>query len=213
MEFIELFFAHYFAGWNVILLVIAACSVVAVAIFIERLITLKRSEINANAFLIDLRKHIEQQNMVEAMRLCDNTGGAIGNIIKVGLGKHDRGKQEMEASIEVAGMTEVARLEKNAKILSVIAHITPLIGLLGTVLGFIEAFTEMRQSGLMDISTTRIGEAMEYALVTTAAGLAVAIPTVIGYNYIVSRIKGIVLEMHTTASEVVDIVTHDAYEI
>ena len=89
--------------------------------------------------------------------------------------------------------------------LSLIAHITQLIGLLGTVLGFIAAFSEMRQTGLMDISTTRIGEAMEYALMTTAAGLVVAIPTVVGYNYLASRIESLVLEMQTTSSEIVDL--------
>ena len=75
------------------------------------------------------------------------------------------------------------------------------------MLGFIQAFAEMRQTGLMDISTTRVGEAMEYALVTTAAGLVVAIPCVVGYNYLVSRVKAIVLEMQTTSSEIVDLLT------
>jgi biopolymer transport protein ExbB len=92
--------------------------------------------------------------------------------------------------------------------LSVIAYIAPLIGLLGTVLGFIQAFGEMRTSGLVDISATRLGEAMEYALVTTAAGLVVAIPSVIAYNYIVSRIEGFILEMQTTSAEIVDILIH-----
>src|SRR5690606_20155710 len=114
-------------------------------------------------------------------------------------------RAEIESGMEIAGLGEIARLEKNAKILSIIAHITPLIGLLGTVLGFIQAFSEMRVSGLMDISTTRVGEAMEYALVTTAAGLVVAIPAVVAYNYLVSRVKGIVLEIQTTSSEVVDL--------
>lgn len=118
----------------------------------------------------------------------------------------------MESAMEIAGMMEIASLERNAKILSVIAHIAPLIGLLGTVVGFIQAFSEMKTSGLVDISANQIGEAMEYALVTTAAGLAVAIPTVIGYNYLVSRVESYVLEMQTTSSEIVDIMMNrDAF--
>ena len=107
--------------------------------------------------------------------------------------------------MEVAGLIEIAALERNAKILSVIAHIAPLIGLLGTVLGFIQAFSEMRMSGLVDISANRIGEAMEYALVTTAAGLVVAIPSVIAYNYIVSRVEGFVLEKCNYLVSIVDL--------
>ena len=110
--------------------------------------------------------------------------------------------------MELSGLIEISRLEKNAKILSIIASITPLIGLLGTVLGFIQAFAEMRTSGLVDISATRLGEAMEYALVTTAAGLVVAIPCVIAYNYIVSRVEGFILEIQTTSSEIVNLLIH-----
>ena len=106
----------------------------------------------------------------------------------------------------------VFHLEKNAKILSIIAHIAPLIGLLGTVLGFIQAFAEMRASGLVDISATRIGDAMEYALVSTAAGLVVAIPSVIAFNYIVSRVEGFVLEIQTTSAEIVDLLMEQKQE-
>jgi len=142
---------------------------------------------------------------MEAIRTCEDSQGAISNIVKSGLLRHDRSKDQIESAMEVSGLTEISRLEKNAKILSIIAHISPLIGLLGTVLGFIQAFSEMRQTGLMDVSTTHIGEAMEYALITTAAGLVVAIPAIVAYNYVVSRIESLVLEMQTTSSEIVDL--------
>jgi len=204
---------HYFTEGNVILIIIAGCSLLAMTIFFERLFQLKKSEANTNKLIISLRKAIEEQNIIEGVRICEETGGAVANIVKAGLMKHERTRPEIEAGMEITGLGEIARLEKNAKILSIIAHITPLIGLLGTVLGFIQAFSEMRVSGLMDISTTRVGEAMEYALVTTAAGLVVAIPTVVAYNYLVSRVKGLVLEIQTTSSEVVDLLTHQKYEV
>ena len=199
---------RYFTEGNTILIVIAVCSLIAMTIFFERILHLKKSEIDTNRFVIHLRKVIQDQNIIEGVRICEETGGSIANIVKAGLMKHERPRGEIETSMEIAGLNEVARLEKNAKILSIIAHITPLIGLLGTVLGFIQAFSEMRASGLMDISTTRVGEAMEYALVTTAAGLVVAIPTIVAYNYLLSRIKGLVLEMQTTSSEVVDLLAN-----
>jgi biopolymer transport protein ExbB len=203
---------HYSSSWNIILVVIGGCSLVSFTIFIERLIQLHRSEIDTNKFVIAVRKSIKDGNIVEAVNLCDKEGGTIANIVKAGLVKHNRTKDQIESAMEVSGLIEIARLEKNAKVLSIIAHVTPLIGLLGTVLGFIQAFAEMRMSGLVDISATRIGEAMEYALVTTAAGLVVAIPSVVAYNYIVSRVEGFVLEIQTTSAEIVDLLInrHDS---
>lgn len=196
---------HYSSSWNIILVVIGGCSLVSFTIFIERLIQLHKSEIDTNKFIVNVRKSIKDGNIVEAVNLCDSQGGTISNIVKSGLVKHNRNKEQIESAMEITGLIEIARLEKNAKVLSIIAHLTPLIGLLGTVLGFIQAFAEMRMSGLVDISATRIGEAMEYALVTTAAGLVVAIPSVVAYNYIVSRVEGFVLEIQTTSAEIVDL--------
>lgn len=199
---------EYNSNWNIILIVIGICSLVSFTIFIERLLHLRKSEIDTNKFIVSLRKPLKEGHIVEAIQLCENTGGTISNIVKAGLLKHNRTKEQIENAMEVSGLIEIAQLEKNAKILSIIAHIAPLIGLLGTVLGFIQAFSEMRTSGLVDISATRIGEAMEYALVTTAAGLVVAIPSVLAYNYIVSRIEGFVLEIQTTSQEIVDLLIH-----
>ncbi len=196
------------SNWNIILLVIGLCSIVGFTIFIERLFNLNKSERNTNKFILDLSRIIKDGNIVEAIHFCESTGGTIANIIKAGLIKHNRSKDQIENAMEISGLIEIAHLEKNAKVLSIIAYITPLIGLLGTVLGFIQAFTEMRTSGLVDISATRIGEAMEYALVTTAAGLVVAIPSIIAYNYLVSRVEGFVLEMQITSSEIVDLLVH-----
>lgn len=198
-------FIQIFGEWNLILFIIGACSILAFTVFIERFLHLRRAEIDTNRFIINMRKSINDGNIVEAVQVCENTKGPIASIVKAGLAKHDKSRDKIENAMEVTGMIEVAQLEKNAKILSIIAHVAPLIGLLGTVLGFIQAFGEMRTSGLMDISTTNIGAAMEYALETTAAGLVVAIPTLVAYNYIVSRIEGFLLEIQTTCSEIVDL--------
>lgn len=197
-----------FGNWNLILIAIGICSLLSFTIFIERILHLRKSEIDTNAFIITLREMINAGDIVEAITLCEKMPGTISNIVKAGLLKHNRTKEQIEHAMEISGLVEVAHLEKNAKILSIIAHIAPLIGLLGTVIGFIQAFTEMRMSGLVDISATKIGEAMEYALVTTAAGLVVAIPSVIAYNYIVSRIEGFLLEIQTSSSEIVDLLVY-----
>ncbi len=207
MVFIDLL-AYQTSGWNLILMIIIGCSVISFSIFIERLLFLKKSERNTNHLIIQLRQSIQDGNFIESIKVCEQVGGTIASILKAGLLKHNRGREQIESAMEVAGLVEIAALERNAKILSIIAHIAPLIGLLGTVLGFIQAFSEMRTSGLVDISANRIGEAMEYALVTTAAGLVVAIPSVIAYNYLVSRVESFVLEIQTTSSEIVDLVLY-----
>lgn len=213
---IETLVANIFAintNWNIILTIILLCSIVGATIFIERLLFLRKSEIDTNQFIIELRSKIKNDDMTAAIHLCEEKKGPIANIVRHGLCKYHRSQGEIENAMEITGMMEISKLEKNAKVLSILAHVAPLIGLLGTVLGFIQAFSEMRMSGLVDISATRIGEAMEYALITTAAGLAVAIPCVIAYNYIVSRIENFVLEIQTTSAEVVDLLVHRQEEL
>lgn len=194
--------AHF---WNPILWVLILCSIVSFTIFIERLLQLQKAETDTNQLVLAMRQAIQDGNIVSAIHICEQTGGTVASILKAGLTKHTKSKEQIESAMEISGLVEIAKLEKNAKILSIIAYIAPLIGLLGTVLGFIQAFSEMRLSGMVDISATRIGEAMEYALVTTAAGLVIAIPSIVAYNYIVSRIEGFILEIQTTSSEIVDL--------
>lgn len=197
------------AHWNIVLIILGACSLISMGIFIERMLLLRRSETNIQVFMPELRTALSKNNIKEAKNLCQKSGGTVANIISAGLEKYNRGREQIQSAMEVKGMTEIAHLERNAKILSIIAHIAPLIGLLGTVLGFIQAFSEMRTSGMMDITTTRIGSAMEYALETTAAGLVVAIPSVVAYNYIVSRIEGFLLQIQSSSSEVLDLLVNE----
>ncbi len=195
------------ADWNMILIVIAFCSVIGVAVFIERLAYLRKVDKDTTKLLIRLRPAIQEGNVAQAIEICDETGGAVSNIIRAALSNHERPREDIIKTMELRGLVEIALLEKHARILSVLAHVTPLIGLLGTVLGFIRAFGEMRMSSLVEISATQIGEAMEFALVTTAAGLVVAIPAVIAYNLLISRIEAITVDMKAASSEVIDLIT------
>lgn len=193
---------------NGILLIIGLCSVIGIAVFIERLKYFNEIDIDTETLLLELKGAIGQGNIVEAISLCESHPGAVSNIIKAGISNHEKPREQIEYAMEMKGMVEIAKMEKNARILSIIAHISPLIGLLGTVLGFIRAFAEMKMSGMMEISASQIGEAMEYALVTTAAGLVVAIPAVLAYNYLVARIESMTVEIQATAAEVVDLLTY-----
>ena len=193
------------ANWNLIIILIFSSSILGFTIFIERWRFLKRSEGDTNKILLNIRKNIQEGNYIEAISYCKKESGSVAAVLKAGIMRHNSNKVEIEDAMEIEGILEISKLEKNVKILSIIAHITPLIGLLGTVLGFIHAFSEMRLSGLIDISTSNIGAAMEYALMTTAAGLTVAIPSFIAYSYLSSRIEGIVLEMQMASAKVCDL--------
>lgn len=195
------------AECNFVIIVIGLCSLVGIAIFIERVLYLNKIDVDTDSFLVELKSSIEKGDITEAVQLCEKRPGAVSNIIRAGILQHERGREYVENAMELRGMIEIAKMEKNSRILSIIAHICPLIGLLGTVLGFIKAFGEMKMSSLVEISSTQIGEAMEYALVATAAGLVVAIPAVLAYNYIVSRVEGVTVEIQATAAEVVDLLT------
>ena len=95
---------RYFTEGNVILIIIAGCSLLAMTIFLERLLYLRKSEINTNAFIINLRKAIQEHNIIDAIRICEDTGGSLANIIKVALLRHNYPKDEIEAGVEIAGL-------------------------------------------------------------------------------------------------------------
>src|SRR5262245_14452692 len=137
---------------NVVLLVIVLCSVVAFAVFFERLLYLKKMDTDTALLVIRLRSAIADTNIAEAMQICDETQSAVSTIIRAGLCKYEKPKEQIESAMELRGLIEIAKMEKNARILSIIAHVAPLIGLLGTVLGFIKAFGEMRLLSLVAIS-------------------------------------------------------------
>lgn len=186
-------------------MLIGLLSCLGVAIFIERMWVLSRTQSEGENWLIQIRQSLQDGNIVEAIEISEQTKGCLSQIVKAGLTRHALPKPYIESAMELQGKVEVATLEKNVNLLSVLANLAPLLGLLGTVLGFMQAFAEMRMSGLVDISASKIGEAMEYALVTTAAGLSVAIPATVAYNFLVCKIQACVLEMETTAAFVMDL--------
>jgi biopolymer transport protein ExbB len=193
---------------------ILLCSILFVAILIERLYHYHRAEIDTNQFVAGIRNVLKKKKIAEAISICDDTPGPVAHIVKAGILKHDQPKEEIKETIGDAALHEVPRLEKNLNILATVAHISPLLGLLGTVLGMIGAFQEIqRESGRVNAGDLAGG--IWEALVTTAAGLCVAIPAYVAYNYLVSRVSSLVLDMERSATEVVDLLTtgKEEYEV
>lgn len=192
--------------WNITLFLLLLVSVVAIAIFIERLFFLSKAELNTQSFILELKRKLEEKDMIEAFSLCEQETTPLSRIIQAYITRYHLSKETIHAALETAGRLEIAKLESKVSVLSIFAHLSPLLGLLGTVLGFIRAFGEMRLRGMMDISADQIGAAMESCLVTTALGLTVAVPCILGYNYLVARIQRLLLEIDVATKEILETV-------
>jgi biopolymer transport protein ExbB len=199
--------------WNMIIkggplmILILACSVIAFAVVIERLWYLHRAKINTEEFMEDISETIKRNRIVDAIDKCNAIQGPIARILKSGIMKHDRPRSEIKEAIEDAGLHAVPLLEKNIGVLATIAHITPLLGLLGTVVGMVNAFQviEQKAQALMPVNPGDLAGGIWVALITTVAGLSVAIPTFVAYNFLVSKADGFILEMEKSATDLVNI--------
>ncbi len=193
------------AHGGTVLYLILLISAVAVVVFIERFLHCHRAQINSTEFLNGVRTVLKRNNVVEALSICDATPGPVARLVKTAILNRDHGRERVREALEEAGLAEVPRLEEKLNLLATIAQLAPLLGLLGTVLGFIDTFSLMQDAGvhahLRDLSN-----GIWKALVCSAAGLAVAIPAHAGYNYLVSRVNSIVLDMERAATEIVNIV-------
>jgi biopolymer transport protein ExbB len=189
-----------------VLWIILFASAVAVIVFIERFLHCHRAQINSTEFLNGVRNVLKRDNIVEALSICDATPGPVARLVKTAILNRDHGRERVREALEEAGLAEVPRLEEKLNLLATIAQLAPLLGLLGTVLGFIRTFMLMHKEGLSSNFMT-LSDGIWQALICAAAGLAVAIPAHAAYNYLVSRVNSIVLDMERAATEIVNIVT------
>src|SRR5512133_2968206 len=192
-----------------VLWVLLAASAVAMAIFTERYLHCHRAQITSTEFLNGVRTVLRRDNVVEALSICDATPGPVARLVKTAILNREHGRERVREALEEAGLAEVPRLEEKLNLLATIAQLAPLLGLLGTVLGFMQTFMTMQQQGL-HAHLGLLSEGIWKALICAAAGLAVSIPAHAGYNYLVSRVNSIVLDMERAATEIVNIVTENA---
>jgi biopolymer transport protein ExbB len=197
-------------GGPVIWLILIAAAI-ALVTFVERVLYCHRAQINSIEFLNGVRNVLKRDNVVEAISICDATPGPVARLVKTAILNRDKSRERVREAVEEAGLTEVPLLEERLNLIATIAQIAPLLVLLGTVLGFMEVFQQMQASGLYG-HFEELSKGIWKALVCTAAGIGVAIPVHAGYNYLVSRINKIVLDMERAAGEIVNIVTENGVE-
>ena len=194
-------------GGPVMWLILIAAATAAV-VFVERALYCHRSQINSAEFLNGVRTVIKRGNVVEAIAICDATAGPVARLVKAAILARDLGRDRVREAVEEAGLTEVPRLEEKLNLLATIAQIAPLLGLFGTLLGFIDTFGYITHADAY-ANFRDLADGVGKALVCAAGGIAVAIPAHAGYNYLVSRVNKIVLDMERAAAEIVNIVSEN----
>ena len=193
------------SGGPVMWLLLIAAAIAAV-VFIERALYCHRSQINSAEFLNGVRTVVKRGNVVEAIAICDATAGPVARLVKAAILARELGRDRVREAVEEAGLTEVPRLEEKLNLLATIAQIAPLLGLFGTIVGFIDVFGQIEQAGLY-AHIEMLSHGVWKSLICAAGGIAVAIPAHAGYNYLVSRVNKIVLDMERAAAEIVNIVS------
>lgn len=179
--------------------VLLVLSLLGLVFIIERAWALWRAKINTQEFLERVRQALlKRGNVKEAIQICEEYQGPIANIMKAGLLKYGRPDEEIERTIEAASAHELARLERGLGVLATVSNIAPLVGFLGTVSGMINSFDALARAGLSNPGL--VAKGISEALITTATGLAIAIPVLAAYNYFTTRVEKFVLEMETSAN-------------
>jgi biopolymer transport protein ExbB len=180
------------------------CSVLAGAVFLERVSYFHRASIRVGEFMRGLNNLLQRRSFSEALHECAATPGPVPRVIHAAILRHDAPRQELKEIVQEAGQLEVPRLERRLGILVTLACVAPLLGLLGTVTGLIDAFVNIStQSGFT--SSTDIASGLYQSLLTTAAGLVVAIPCAVGYGYLSSRVNALMHDMERAGIEIVNL--------
>ena len=189
--------------------VILLCSIVALAVVIERFFQLRKARIDTGKFMGEISNLLKRNRIMEAIDMCNQTPGPISQVMKAGILKHDRARPEIREAIEDAAVAEIPILEKNLSVLATMAHIAPLLGLLGTVTGMVRAFQviEQKATALQPVNPKDLAGGIWEALLTTVFGLCVAIPAYVAYNFLVNKVNEFILEMEKSANDLVNLLS------
>jgi biopolymer transport protein ExbB len=185
-----------------VMIPICGSALLATVIIIERMLYFRRLSKNESIILLRLSSVVEKDRFEEALAICDTYPSPFSDLVKAGIEHRQYGEDKIKEAIMDAANSAIPKMERYFNALGTVANIATLLGLLGTVTGNIRAFGVLSQSG--DIGNpARLAGAIAEALITTAAGLIVSIPTVIFYNYFVARTNKIIIKLESVATELV----------
>jgi biopolymer transport protein ExbB len=182
-----------------------ACSLICLAVFFERLLYLHRCQTHVGELLGGIASLLQGSRWGEALQESAGTPGPVARVIHVGLLRRHHDRQQLKEIVQEAGQLEVPRLERHLGILVAVAYIAPLLGLLGTVLGLVDTFVRMSEvqgyASLPDIS-----RGLYASFITSAVGLAVAVPAYLFYLYLHSQVKALMHDMERGGIEIINLI-------
>jgi biopolymer transport protein ExbB len=180
------------------------CSIISITIIVDRLYVLHKSKTKIPNIFSRIKALFKENKYDEALKLCENTPGSIAHLLAIGIHVRNKTIEEKEKLISRAGSRIIRQLDKNLRGLGIIGNITPLLGLMGTVTGMIKAFMKIQELGGRVDPSVLAGGIWE-ALITTVAGLGVAIPTLVAYHYFEGKIDDISSQMKDVSAEFLEL--------
>lgn len=199
---------------GLVMIPIALCSVVALTLFLERLWALQRQRILPGTFIDMLKRALRERRWERARSLCDSNDSTVARVTGTGLRYQGHDRHVVREAMQEAGRREAIGLERFTGAIGAVANVAPLLGLLGTVIGMIRVFEtvaiEYARGG--EVNAGMLASGIWEALITTAAGLTVAIPAFLMHRYLMSRIDRYVVELEGHASDIVDLVAPPGHD-
>jgi biopolymer transport protein ExbB len=183
---------------------IALSSLVAIYIFVERVLTINRANESPNAFMGKIKELVLKGDITSAKMVCTQHDTPVARMIEKGVSRIGSPLKNIEASIENVAKIELFKLEKNLSVLATVAGAAPMMGFLGTVIGMVQAFISIAQEE-GSVSPKLLADGIYTAMITTVAGLIVGIIAYLGYNYLVTRVSKVVHKMEYSAIEFIDL--------
>ena len=178
------------------------CFVVGMLIIVWKFFDLQIAATQNRRLLNEVDGLIAQQRLDQALAVCEDSSCPAAEILKAGLRRHQEGTERVTQAIENAGAIQVSKLERGLVWLATLSNVAPLLGFLGTVIGMIQAFQAIEIAG--EVEATLVAGGIKVALITTATGLAIAIPINVFHNYFVSKVDRIVIDMEESAQKMID---------
>ena len=204
------YFAILQQGGPVIAL-IGICALVAAFIFIQKWFEFYRAQVDINEIVTGLINVLRREGMIEAITLCDNSPGPVPRVLSSAIRAYKE-DDDIRDALATQTLIEVPRLEARLNILATLAYVTPLLGLLGTVLGLVDSFQAMTAAPDAAATLPELSSGVYKALLCTAAGLSVAVPCHIAYNYLVSRVQDFCADMEKASAEIMYFFRHHKKE-
>ena len=194
-----------------VFVLIGICALVAAFVFVRKWFEFYRAQVNINEIVTGLINVLRRDGMIEAITLCDNSPGPVPRVLSSAIRAYKEG-DDIRDALATQTLIEVPRLESLLNILATLAYVTPLLGLLGTVLGLVDSFQTMTAAPDSAATLPELSNGVYKALLCTAAGLSVAIPCHIAYNYLVSRVQDFCTDMEKASAEIMYFFRHHTKE-